>query len=256
MKICSDNINLSLEAKHIDKKSNLKCNVKQNNKLLGINIKNNKNAGSTVAEMMKQKQQLEQDIIDLQKKQEEYALKVKTEMDEIEKQIAGLEDSKNQIIKEDIDDIDTLNEVSRRLNGWDENKDKNLEDNDKVSKDKEKELEDKKNKELQDKKDKKNETVEKLDKENKVQASDEDKEMLHKLLNKVKNNSKQGAKDLKEIQKQIQDLRKQIEKLKADLKASEENTQKEIESIQKEIDNLNNTSKETSLSGNIVDEYR
>lgn len=171
MKICSDNIHLSLEAKHIDKKSNLKSNVKSSNNLLSINSKNNKNAGSAIAEIMKQKQQLEKDIIDLQKKQEKYELKVKTEIEEIQKQIAGLEDNKNQIIKENVDDIDTLNEVSHRLN----------------------------------EKDKKNETIEKLDKENKVQASNEDKE---------------------------------------------------IESIQKEINNLNKKSKESSLSGNIVDEYR
>lgn len=244
MKICSNNINLSLEAKHIDKKSNFKSNVKQNNKLLSINSKNNKNAGSTIAEMMKQKQQLKEDIIDLQKKQEEYELKIKTEIEEIQKQITGLEDDKKQIIKENIDDIDTLNEVSHRLNEKDKNKDKDLEDNNKVGKDREKELEDKKN-----------ETIEKFDKENKVQASNEDEEILHKLLNKVKNNSKQGAKDLKEIQKQIQDLKKQIDKLKADLKSSQENTQKEIESIQKEVNNLNKKSKEYSLSGNIVDEY-
>ena len=68
MKICSDNIHLSLEAKHIDKKSNLKSNVKSSNNLLSINSKNNKNAGSAIAEIMKQKQQLEKDIIDLQKK--------------------------------------------------------------------------------------------------------------------------------------------------------------------------------------------
>lgn len=130
MKICSDNIHLSLEAKHIDKKSNLKSNVKSSNNLLSINSKNNKNAGSAIAEIMKQKQQLEKDIIDLQKKQEKYELKVKTEIEEIQKQIAGLEDNKNQIIKENVDDIDTLNEVSHRLN----------------------------------EKDKKNETIEKLDK--------------------------------------------------------------------------------------------
>lgn len=211
MKICSTNINLSLEAKHIDKKSNFKSNLKQNNKLLSTSSKKNKNAGSAIAEMMKQKQQLKEDIIDLQKKQEEYELKIKTEIEDIQKQISGLEDDKNEIIKENVDDIDTLNQVSHRLNEKDKNK---------------------------------------------AQASNENDDILHNLLNKVKNNSKQGAKDLKEIQKQIQDLKKQIDKLKADLKSSQENTQKEIESIQKEINNLNNASKETSLSGNIVDEYR
>ena len=55
----------------------------------------------------------------------------KTEIEDIQKQISGLEDDKNEIIKENVDDIDTLNEVSHRLN----------------------------------EKDKKNETIEKLDKE-------------------------------------------------------------------------------------------